>query len=52
MTSFETCPKCGEGKMSKPIYVRRDASTGGECLRRYCNVCGYTKTEPTKDKTK
>ena len=43
----KTCPKCGRGKMSGPVYA--NDSLHGERLLYTCQVCGYRMSEDCAD---
>lgn len=40
------CPKCESGFISGPRWIR---DCYGEVLRYFCERCGYSRDEPTKD---
>jgi hypothetical protein len=41
------CKKCGRGPIRGPVYKQNEY--GSECLMYYCQTCGYSWGEPTKD---
>lgn len=43
---MEICPKCESRFIRGPRWIR-DAY--GEALRYFCEKCGYSRDEPTKD---
>lgn len=49
---MSTCPKCGCGPISGPIYSREGVRPcyPHECLLYWCQCCGYRWETPTEDK--
>lgn len=47
---MNNCPKCGSRDISGPHYRR--LGWGGEALRYICNVCRFSRDEPTLDRAR
>ena len=43
---MRTCPKCGNYRISGPMYEKDE---GGERLTYRCTQCGYVESGPTDD---
>lgn len=48
-----TCPKCGGGSISGPLYEPAQRGVHlRDRLRYRCLTCGYSETRPTRDQDK